>query len=205
MALKVGVPLGFEGAFFSVVYILLTKVTTDFGTPAVAALGVGHKLELLNYFVCAGMGAAATTLVGQNLGAGNPGRAARATWRTVFLTCLPVGAVTLLLVIFPGRAVAVFNADPEVVAAGTTYVLFVGLSQIFMAFEVIFISAFAGAQWIVVPVVLQMGLTAARVPIAMALVAAGFGVEAVWIAIAGTMILKGLILGMLFLARHGRG
>ena len=204
-ALKVGIPLGLEGAFFSVIYIFLTKVTTDFGTPAVAALGVGHKLELLNYFVCAGMGAAATTLVGQNLGAGNPLRAARATWRTVFLTCLPVGAVTLVLVCFPARVVAVFNADQAVVDAGTTYVLLAGLVQIFMVFEVVFLSAFAGAQWTAVPAVVEMGLTAARVPIAMALVSLGFGVEGIWIAIAGTTILKGTTLGMMFLVRHGRG
>jgi len=204
-ALKVGIPLGLEGAFFSVIYILLTKVTTDFGTPAVAALGVGHKLELLNYFVCAGMGAAATTLVGQNLGAGNPSRAARATWRTLFLTCLPVGAVTIILVSFPDRAVAVFNADPEVVAAGTTYVLLAGLSQLFMASEVVCLSAFAGAQWTAVPVAVEMGFTAARVPIAMLLVTFGIGVEAVWIAIAGTTVIKGATLGMMFLVRHGRG
>lgn len=205
LALKVGVPLGFEGAFFSVIYIFLTKVTTDFGTPAVAALGVGHKLELLNYFVCAGMGAAATTLVGQNLGAGNPMRAARATWRTLFLTCLPVGAVTLVLVMFPGQAVAVFNADPEVVSAGTTYVLFACLSQLFMAVEVVCVSAFAGAQWTAIPAAVEMGLTAARVPVAMILVGFGFGVEGVWIAIAGSTVLKGTLLGFLFLARHGRG
>ena len=204
-ALKVGIPLGLEGAFFSLIYIFLTKVTTDFGTPAVAALGVGHKLELINYFVCAGMGAAATTLVGQNLGAGNPARAARATWRTLFLTCLPVGAVTLLLVAFPDRAVGVFNNDPAVVTAGTTYVIFAGLSQLFMAFEVVFVSAFAGAQWTMVPAVIQMGLTAARVPAAMALVALGLGVEGVWIAIAGSTVLKGAILGVMFLVRHGRG
>ncbi len=71
-ALRVGIPLGVEGALFSVIYIFLTRVTTTFGTPAVAALGVGHKIEVFNYFVCAGMGAAATTLVGQNLGAGAP-------------------------------------------------------------------------------------------------------------------------------------
>jgi putative MATE family efflux protein len=204
-ALKVGVPLGLEGAFFSVIYIFLTKVTTEFGTPAVAALGVGHKLELLNYFVCAGMGAAATTLVGQNLGAGNPARAARATWRTLFLTCLPVGAVTLVLVSYPDQAVAVFNADPEVVSAGTTYVLLVGLSQLFMAFEVVCLSAFAGAQWTAVPAVVEMGFTAARVPVAMALIALGFGVEGVWIAIAGTTVIKGSLLGIMFLVRHGRG
>ena len=204
-ALKVGVPLGFEGAFFSVIYIFLTKVTTDFGTPAVAALGVGHKLELLNYFVCAGMGAAATTLVGQNLGAGNPSRAARATWRTLFLTCLPVGAVTIVLAAFPGQAIAVFNADPEVVSTGTTYVLIVCLSQLFMAIEVVCISAFAGAQWTAVPAAVEMGLTAARIPIAIVLVGMGFGVEGVWIAISGTTVLKGSLLGMMFLARHGRG
>ena len=204
-ALRVGVPLGLEGAFFSVVYIFLTKVTTDFGTPAVAALGVGHKLELLNYFVCAGMGAAATTLVGQNLGAGNPRRAARAAWRTLFLTCLPVAAVTFLLVSFPEQAVAVFNDDAEVVAAGTTYVLLVGLSQLFMAFEVVCLSAFAGAQWTAVPAVVEMGFTAARVPVAMALIAVGLGVEAVWIAIAGTTVIKGSLLGIMFLVRHGRG
>lgn len=204
-ALKVGIPLGLEGAFFSVIYIFLTKVTTDFGTPAVAALGVGHKLELLNYFVCAGMGAAATTLVGQNLGAGNPSRAARATWRTVFLTCLPVGAVTLLLASFPSRAVAVFNADPAVVDAGTTYVLIVCVCQLFMVFEVVFLSAFAGAQWTAAPAAVEMGLTAARVPVAVALVALGFGVEGIWIAIAVSTILKGTTLGIMFLARHGRG
>jgi Na+-driven multidrug efflux pump len=188
-----------------VVYIFLTKVTTDFGTPAVAALGVGHKLELLNYFVCAGMGAAATTLVGQNLGAGNPSRAARAGWRTLFLTCLPVGAVTLLLVSFPGQAVAVFNGDPEVVTAGTTYVLLVGLSQIFMAFEVVLLAAFAGAQWTLWPAILEVFFTGARVPIAMALVALGLGVEAVWIAIAATTVIKGVLLGMLFRVRCGSG
>jgi putative MATE family efflux protein len=69
-ALQVGMPIGLEGALFSLIYILLTRVITSFGTSAVAALGVGHKLEVLNYFVCAGMGAAASTLVAQNLGAG---------------------------------------------------------------------------------------------------------------------------------------
>jgi putative MATE family efflux protein len=203
-ALGVGLPLGLEGAFFSVIYVLLTKVTTGFGTPAVAALGVGHKLELLNYFVCAGMGAAATTLVAQSLGAGSPGRAARATWRTLFLTCLPVAAVTAVLVAFPERAVAAFNGDPEVVAAGSTYVLVVGLSQVFMAFEVVVLAAFAGVQWTAIPAAVEMGFTAARVPLAALLVSLGLGVEAVWIAIAGTTVIKGTLLAAIFLIRHGR-
>ena len=204
-ALKVGLPLGLEGALFSLIYILLTRVITGFGTPAVAALGVGHKLEVLNYFVCAGMGAAATTLVGQNLGAGESGRAVRSAWRALFLTCLPVGAVTVLLVGFPEIAIGVFSSDAEVIAAGTTYVLLVGMTQLFMAAEVVLLGAFAGVQWTAVPAVIEIGFTAVRVPLAMWLISRGWGVEAVWVAIASTTVVKGSILAALFGLRYGRG
>jgi putative MATE family efflux protein len=204
-ALKVGLPLALEGALFSLIYILLTRVITSFGTPAVAALGIGHKLEVLNYFVCAGIGAAATTLVGQNLGAGEPRRAVRCAWRSLFLTCLPVGAITVLLVAFPEIAIGVFSGDGDVIVAGVTYVLLVGMTQLFMAAEVVMLGAFAGVQWTVWPAVIVVGFTAVRVPLAMWLVARGWGVEAVWFAIASTTVVKGLILGALFGLRYGRG
>jgi putative MATE family efflux protein len=204
-ALKVGLPLGLEGALFSLIYILLTRVITGFGTPAVAALGVGHKLEVLNYFVCAGMGAAATTLVGQNLGAGKTRRAVRSAWRALFLTCLPVGAVTVFLVVFPEVAIGVFSNDAEVIAAGVTYVLLVGMTQLFMAAEVVMLGAFAGVQWTAWPASIVVFFTAVRVPLAMWLVAKGWGVEAVWVAIASTTVIKGLLLAGLFGIRYGRG
>jgi putative MATE family efflux protein len=204
-ALKVGLPLGLEGALFSLIYILLTRVITDFGTPAVAALGVGHKLEVLNYFVCAGMGAAATTLVGQNLGAGESRRAIRCAWRSLFLTCLPVGVITVLLVAFPKVAIGVFSGDSEVISVGVTYVLLVGMTQLFMAAEVVMLGAFAGTQWTAWPAVIVVVLTALRVPMSMWLVARGWGVEAVWFAIASTTVVKGAILAALFGVRYGRG
>ena len=204
-ALKVGLPLALEGALVSLIYILLTRVITTFGTPAVAALGIGHKLEVLNYFVCAGVGAAATTLVGQNLGAGESRRAIRCAWRALFLTCIPVGAITAFLVAFPNIAIGVFSGDTEVIAAGVTYVLMVGLTQLFMAAEVVMLGAFAGTQWTIWPAVIVVVLTALRVPLAMWLVARGWGVEAVWFAIASTTVIKGLFLTALFGIRYGRG
>ncbi len=204
-ALRVGLPLGLEGALFSVIYILLTRVTTSFGTPAVAALGVGHKVEVFNYFVCAGMGAAATTLVGQCLGAGDRPRAARSGWRSLYLTLLPVGLVTMALVAAPRLVVEVFSTDPDVLAAGATYVLIVGMSQLFMAFEVVLLGAFAGAHWTAWPAAVEISLTAARVPLAAWLVASGWGVEGVWTAIAATTVIKGALLGILFARRLGLG
>ncbi len=202
-ALRVGLPLGIEGALFSLIYIVLTRFTTSFGTAAVAALGVGHKLEVFNYFVCAGMGAAATTLVGQNLGAHDPVRASRAAWRTLFLTTLPVGFVTVLLVSSPDTAIALFIADNDVVAAGVTYVLIVGITQAFMAAEVVLLGAFAGGQWTAIPASVEIGFTAARIPLAYWLVRQGWGVEGVWCAIASTTIIKGVLLAGLFRVRYG--
>jgi Na+-driven multidrug efflux pump len=129
----------------------------------------------------------------------------RCGWRTLFLTCLPVGAVTVLLVTFPARAVGIFSGDSEVVAAGTTYVLLVGMTQLFMAAEVVMIGAFAGAHWTAVPAGSVIVLTSLRVPLAMWLVAQGWGVEAVWFAIASTTVIKGTLLAGLFALRFGRG
>jgi len=56
-----------------------------------------------------------------------------------------------------------------------------------------------------VPAVLEVVLTAARVPVAAWLVGQGWGVEAVWVAIAATCVLKGLALALLFAARYGAG
>jgi len=200
-ALRVGVPLGAEGALFSLIYLFLTRITTTFGTPAVAALGVGHKLEVFNYFVCVGMGAAATTLVGQSVGSGDRVRARRAAWRALFVTAVPVGLVTMVLVRFPGAAIAVFINDHEVVAAGLTYVLLVGMSQVFMAAEVVLLGAFAGLHWTAVPAALEITLTGLRVPLAWWLVQLGWGVEAVWFAIGATTVVKGMVLIVLLAAK----
>ncbi len=204
-AVRVGLPLGVEGALFSLIYVLLTRVTTNFGTPALAALAIGHKLEMFNYFVCAGMGAAATTLVGQNLGAGDPRRARRCAWRALYLTALPVGLVTLAMVSFPQAAVRVFVDDPSVLALGVTYVLLVGMSQLFMAAEVVLLGAFAGAQWTGVPAIFEVGLTALRVPLAAWLVWQGWGVEGIWFAITSTTIVKGTLLALLLAFRLKAG
>ncbi len=91
-----------------------------------------------------------------------------------------------------------FSSDAEVIATGSTYVLLVGMTQLFMAAEVVMLGAFAGAQWTAWPAVIVIGLTAIRVPLAMWLVARGWGVEAVWFAIASTTVVKGMILAALF-------
>jgi hypothetical protein len=78
------------------------------------------------------------------------------------------------------------------------------MSQVFMAAEVVLLGAFAGSQWTAVPAAFEIALTAARIPLAAWLVGRGWGVEAVWTAIAATCMIKGSVLTLLFALRRPR-
>ena len=68
---------------FSLIYVMVTRTATQFGTPALAALGIGHRVESWLYMIGVGFGAATAAIVGQNLGAGRPDRAERAGWISI--------------------------------------------------------------------------------------------------------------------------
>src|SRR3989454_6959351 len=63
--LRVGAPLSLAGVLLSGVYMWLTRFTSRFGTPALAALGVGHKVEGLGFIAISGFALSAAALVGQ--------------------------------------------------------------------------------------------------------------------------------------------
>ena len=80
---RVGLPTAATGIMFSLIYVALTRTTTRFGTPALAALGLGHRVESWLYTIGVGFGAAAAAIIGQNLGAGLVARAERVGWVTL--------------------------------------------------------------------------------------------------------------------------
>ena len=81
----------------------MTRTTTLFGTPALAALGIGHRVESWLFMVGVGFGAATAAIVGQNLGAGRSDRAERAGWIAVgFCSVIGVMACVVELAI-PAR------------------------------------------------------------------------------------------------------
>ena len=112
--LNIGLPLSASGIIFIVVYILLNKVTATFGTEAIAALGIGNRMESLSFLTCFGFSQAAAALVGQNLGAEKPERAERCAWRTVQIVVLITGFISVMFVLFPRWISSFFISDPKV-------------------------------------------------------------------------------------------
>ena len=200
-ALRVGLPTAGTGVFFSFVYIGLTRITTRFGVSALAALGIGHKLEGLSYMIATGFGMASAAAVGQNIGAGRLDRARRAGWLTASYACAAGTVVAFAFVAFPDAMVGVFVRDPRVIADGALYLRAMALAQITMGLEIVLESALGGAGYTVQPMLWNGLFTASRIPLA-AWLAGVLGVAGVWWAIGVTAVARGVTMALLW--RSGR-
>lgn len=198
---RIGAPTAATGVFFSAVYVGLTRITTQFGTPALAALGVGHKLEGLAYQVAIGFGLASAAIVGQNLGAGRTDRARRAAYLTATYACLVAAVACIAFLIVPEPLVSVFSRDAAVIAAGASYLRIIAIAEITMGMEIVFEASLGGAGFTFEPMLWSGSMTAARIPLA-AWLAALFGVAGIWWAISLTAMGRGI--AMLLIWRGGR-
>jgi MATE family, multidrug efflux pump len=198
---RVGLPTAATGVLFSLVYVVMTRTTTRFGTPALAALGIGHRVESWLFMIGVGAGAATAAIVGQNLGARRPDRAERAGWLAVAF-CTALGAVVCVLELAaPQWFASIFSNDPAVIAEGATYLRIAAISQLFVCAEIVLEGALGGAGDTVPPMLTSTTITLARIPLA-AWAADRWGSSGIWWVISLTAIARAL--GMIILWRSGR-
>ena len=196
---RVGAPLSLAGVLLSVVYMWLTRYTSRFGTAALAALGVGHKVEGLGFIAISGFALSASALVGQNLGAGQEARARQAVRLTVGY-CLAVTTTTAVAFLtIPRLLVGLFTTDPAVIADGSLYLRVIAAAQIGQTFEIILEGALAGAGYTLWPQVASTTLTLLRVPLA-AWWSAGIGLLGIWLALSVTAVSRGVAMTAFWLA-----
>lgn len=193
--LRIGIPASTAGILFSLVYMFINRIVAEFGTDAIAALGIGNRMEAVSFLTCFGFSIAASTLVGQNLGAGKPERSARCAWQTAGIVVLITGFVGTMFFTFPRHIASFFISDPKVVQIGIGYLRILALSQVFMALEIVFEGAFAGAGNTIPPMLVSIPGSLARIPLAyLFAVHWGLGINGVWWAITMTSIAKGIVL-----------
>jgi putative MATE family efflux protein len=198
--MKIGAPVAFSGFSFSIIYVFLTRIISLFGTSSVAAVGICHRIEGVAYFTCMGFSVAASTLVGQYIGAERIKKAEKSAWLVSGYGVTFLAFISFIFYYCSQTLVSVFTHDPEVIRVGSLYLEIIAIFEIFIGLEIIIGAAFSGAGDTLPPLMVNLPLTALRIPLAWYLsVSQSMGIEGVWWAISGTTCLKGTCVSLLFL------
>jgi len=189
---KIGAPVSFSNTMFAVIYLVLAGIIAHFGSAPLAAVGIGHRIESVPYFVAFGFAMGTATMVGQNLGAGKPERARHTVFLALKLVTVLLVITSLIFFFMPGHFFRFFIDDPEVIRHGIAYLKIIAVFEVFLGLEVILEGAFSGAGDTRPPMVIIFSLTMLRLPLAWFLsIGLGMGVWTVWASISFTTFLKG--------------
>jgi Na+-driven multidrug efflux pump len=172
-----------------------------YGTYATAGYGVANRLLLLALIPCFGLGNAASTLVGQNLGAGQPERSQRSAWWVSAYAAGYMAAAAAVLSLLAPWLIALFDATPEVVALGTGCLRVVAWFEVASAVGVVLSRGLDGAGKTTPAVGINL-LSLWGVEVAAAFILSqglGLGVVGVWWGRALANLANGLLFGWSFL------
>ena len=192
--LRIGVPPSLSLVFFCLVYMFLIPIVGGFGPAALAALGIGHRVESLAYLICYGLSLASITVVGHNIGAGEWERARQAGWEACRLGTYGMLGAALIIGFGAHHLASIFSEDAQVIELTASYLRLVALSEIPMGLSVILQGVASGAGRPMPTTWLTVICVALRVPLAELLVhRLGFGVTSVWCVISSLTALQGIV------------
>ena len=137
-------------------WLALVRVLAGFGSDALAGYTIGIRVIVFALLPSWGLSNAAATLVGQNLGAKQPGRAERSVWMAAYYNMWVLGSVGLLFVIFAPGIIGIFTRDPAIVPYGIGCLRIVSAGFVFYAYGMVVSNAFNGAGDTWTPMVLNL-------------------------------------------------
>lgn len=192
-ALKIGLPLGTEHAVLCGAQILTTVIVAPLGSFAIAANAFAITAESLCYMPGYGIADAATTLVGQSLGAGRKRLTRRFAYITVFMGMAVMTVMGAVMYIAAPAMMAIMTPDTAIRALGTMALRTEAFAEPMFAASIVAYGVFVGAGDTLIPCGMNLlSIWAVRLTLAAAL-APSMGLQGVWIAMCVELCFRGAI------------
>lgn len=140
----VGIPASLSQGMLSISLFIYNRVAMIFSENAVAALGLGFRVDSLAFLPGLGISVATITLIGQNYGAGRLDRVKQAYLASITNAFFLMGGMGLIFYLFPNYILQIFKPDAEVTVFATQYLRTIPLFYGFLGIGFISASAFQG-------------------------------------------------------------
>jgi putative MATE family efflux protein len=156
-AFLLGFPASIEQSARALGLTVLTFLITSFGTLTVAAYGVGSTILQFVIIPAMGLSLATSTLVGQNIGAGNVKRAEEIARLSALIAFGALSAIGVIVFTFAPALIGVFiPGDPAVIRAGSVFLRIVALTFGFMGMQLALTGVFRAAGNMVATMILAL-------------------------------------------------
>jgi MATE family, multidrug efflux pump len=126
-------------------YVALIRILATFGSAVLAGYTIAIRVIIFAILPSYGLSNAASTMVGQNLGAGRPDRAEAAVWTAVRYNLVLLGSIGVLFLLAARLIVSVFTSDPTVQPFAAASLRIVSLGFLFYACGMVLTASFNGA------------------------------------------------------------
>jgi len=200
---RVALPAALEQLVFQGGFIVFTYLLVGYGTHALAAYGIGVQILSLCFVVGFGFSLAASTLVGQHLGAGEPAQAAASGWRAMRYAVLSMSVLSVVIVVLARPIARLMIADEEVVRLTVTFIYLLGAVQPLMAIDFALSGALRGAGDTRFPLITTCSsLVGGRLLLAFLFARLGLRVEWIYGALIADYIIKAALLVWRFRSSH---
>lgn len=200
-ALKISLPMACQGILMSGAQIVSTMIVAPLGNIAIAANTFAITAESLCYMPGYGIGEAATTLIGQSMGAARRDLCRSFAHMTVSMGMLVMAVMGVVMFVAAPQLMALMTPEHDIIVLGAAALRIEAFAEPMFAASIVCYSVFVGAGDTFKPALMNLcSMWLVRLTLA-ALLAKDYGLRGVWTAMAIELTFRGIV----FLARLWRG
>lgn len=199
-AQKIGIPVAIESTISSSAYIAFTKIVAPLGTIAIAANSFSITAEGICYMPGYGIGVAATTIIGQSIGAKRDDLCKALGYLVTAFGTLIMACSGILMYVFAPFMIGLLTPNVEIQALAIQILRIEAFAEAMYGASIVCAGIFRGAGDTLVSTILNfVSMWCVRIPFAFYL-SKSYGLPGVWFAMAFELCFRGLI----FLIRLSR-